>query len=57
MQNVCWGYGRQNMCLGLDRKDEDYSVEKEPSFTERDNWRLEHYSNIMKYLNYFFLFL
>ena len=42
------------MCLGLDRKDEDYSVEKEPSFTERDNWRLEHYSNIMKYLNYFF---
>jgi len=39
MQNVCWGYGRQNMCLGLDRKDEDYLVEKEPSFTERDNWR------------------
>ncbi|XP_023336630.1 lachesin [Eurytemora carolleeae] len=24
---------------GLDRKDEDYLVEKEPSFTERDNWR------------------
>ena len=56
MQNVCWGYGRQNMCLGLDRKDEDYLVEKEPSFTERDNWRLEHYSNIMKYLNILFLF-
>lgn len=56
MQNVCWGYGRQNMCLGLDRKDEDYLVEKEPSFTERDNWRLEHYSNIMKYLNILFWF-
>ena len=42
MNNMC--LGRQNMCIGLDRQDEDYSVEKEPSFTERerDNWRLDH---------------
>jgi len=40
------------MCLGLDRKDEDYLVEKEPSFTERDNWRyrtLFKYNEISKY--------